>query len=299
MSWLNYHHLYYFWVVAREGSIVQASRELKLSQPTISSQIRTLEESLGMRLFERAGRGLVLTDSGRLAFRYADGIFSMGREMTDALKGRVSGKPVRFVVGIDDVVPKLIAYRLLEPALRIEEPVHFVCIEGRPERLLAALSVYEIDLVLTDAPIGGRARVKAYNHLLGECGVTIFGTPDLVKKYQKGFPHSLDGAPFLLPSGTTTVRPALDHWFDATGIRPHIVGEFDDSALLKAFGEGGAGFFCAPSAIEEEVKSHFKVKPLGQIDDVRERFFAISAERKIKHPAVTAISDAARRGLFG
>lgn len=298
MSWLNYHHLYYFWVVAREGSIVQASRELKLSQPTISSQIRTLEESLGIRLFERAGRGLVLTDSGRLAFRYADGIFSLGREMTDALRGRVTGKPVRFVVGIDDVVPKLIAYRLLEPALKIEDPIHFHCIEDKPERLLASLSLYEIDLVITDAPIGGRARVKAYNHLLGECGVTFFASPEMAKKVQRGFPNSLDGMPFLLPSGTTSIRPALDHWFDANGIRPQIVGEFDDSALLKAFGEAGVGIFCAPKAIEEEVKSHFKVKSIGSTDDVKERFFAITAERRIKHPAIVAISEAARNNLF-
>ena len=299
MEWLNYHHLLYFWTVAREGSIVRASRELRLSQPTISSQVRQLEDTLGVKLFERAGRGLVLTDAGRTAFRYAEGIFTLGREMGDALKGKASGRPLRLSVGVADVVPKLIAYRLLEPALKLAEPVQVVCLEDKPERLLAALSVYELDLVLTDAPIGGRARVRAYNHLLGESAVSFFATAELARRWGKDFPASLDGAPFLLPTPGTSIRPDLDHWFDETGIRPNVVGEFDDSALLKAFGERGVGLFCAPTVIEAEVQHSYRVKVIGQTESVRERFFAISAERRIKHPAVVAISAAAKEEVFG
>ena len=299
MEWLNYNHLFYFWVVAREGSIARACDELLLTQPTISAQLRLLENALGEKLFARAGRNLVLTEVGRVVFRSADEIFALGRELTDTLKGRSPGRPVRFVVGVADVLPKLIAYRLLEPALKMAEPIRVVCREDKSERLLAALAVHELDLVLTDAPISPTVRIRGFNHLLGECGVTIFGAAQVAASYRRGFPRSLQGAPFLLPTDNTTLRRSLDQWFDTQGIRPSVVGEFDDSALLMAFGQTGAGLFAAPSVIEAEVRRQYGVQIIGRLEDVRERFYAISVERKLKHPAVIAISEAARQKLFG
>ena len=299
MEWLNYHHLLYFWVVAREGSVARACEELSLSQPTISAQIHALEESLGEKLFARAGRNLVLTEVGRVVFRYADEIFALGRELTDTLKGRSPGRPVRFVVGVADVLPKLIAYRLIEPVLKMAEPIRVVCREDNSERLLAALAVHELDLVLTDAPISPTVRIRGFSHLLGECGVTIFGAAQAATSYRRGFPRSLQGAPFLLSTDNTTLRRSLDQWFDTQGIRPAVVGEFDDSALLMAFGQTGAGLFASPSVIEAEVRRQYGVQIIGRLEDVRERFYAISVERKLKHPAVIAISEAARQQLFG
>ncbi len=298
MDWLNYHHLLYFWVVAREGSIVKASEQLRLAQPTISGQLRALEESFGQKLFVRQGRGLVLTEFGRMVYRHADEIFTLGRELTEAIKGRPAGRPVRFMVGVADVVPKLVAYRLLEPALRLSEPVRVVCREGTPERLLAALAVHELDLVLTDGPIGPGVKVRAFSHLLGECGVTFFGTPELATRYKRRFPKSLDGAPMLLPLPSTALRRGLDQWFDANGVRPSVVGEFADSALLNSFGQAGVGIFPAHSVIEAEVKRQYGVRVVGLAEDIRERFYAISVERRLKHPAVVAISESARQAMF-
>jgi LysR family transcriptional activator of nhaA len=303
VEWLNYHHLLDFWTVAREGSVTRASEQLYLSQPTISAQIRALERSLGEKLFLKSGRNLVLTEIGRVVFRYAEEIFSLGRELTDTLKGRTSSRspsrPVRFLVGIADVVPKLIAYRILEPALRLAEPIYIVCKEDKPERLLAELAVHELDLVLTDAPISPNVKVKAYNHLLGECSVTIFAPQKNASVYKRKFPQSLAGAPFLLPTENTSLRRSLDQWFDAQGLRPAVIGEFEDSALLEVFGQTGLGLFAAPSAIEEEVCKQYGVRIIGRIDAVQERFYAISVERKLKHPAVVAISETARQELFG
>jgi LysR family transcriptional regulator, transcriptional activator of nhaA len=299
VEWLNYHHLLYFWVVAKEGSIARASAELRLAQPTISGQIRALEESLGEQLFERKGRGLVLTERGRIVFRFADEIFRLGRELTETLRGLPGRHVTRFTVGVADVVPKLIAHRLLEPALAISPPVRLICYEDTPERLLAELSMHHLDLVLSDAPLGQKAKVRAYNHLLGECGVTLFGAPSLASTYQRGFPESLDGAPLLFPTEGTTLRRSLDQWCEAQGIRPAVVAEFQDSALLNVFGQRGAGLFPAPSAIEKEVATQYEVRVVGRIDAIREHFFAISVERKIRNPAAIAISEAARRDLFG
>lgn len=302
MDWLNYHHLLYFWTVAREGSVMRASEQLYLSQPTISAQIRALERSMGEKLFIKSGRKLVLTEIGRVVFRYAEEIFSLGRELTDTVNGRAtrspSNRPVRFFVGVADVIPKLIAYRLLEPAFQLSEPIHVICKENKPDRLLAALAVHELDLVLADTPITPTVSVKAYNHLLGECGVTIFGHPKQAALYRKRFPHSLNGAPFLVPTDNTTVRRSLDQWFDTQGIHPDIKGEFEDSALLNVFGQTGMGLFAAPSAIEAEVQRQYGVRVIGRTEAVRERFYAISVERKLKHPAVVAISEVARRELF-
>ena len=298
MEWLNYHHLLYFWVVGREGSIVRASEHLSLTQATISAQIRALEEVLGEKLFSRVGRNLALTEMGRMVFRYADEIFTLGRELMDTLKGRPTGRPIRLVVGVADVLPKLIAHRLLEPAFKLSEAIRIICREGKHDHLLAQLAVHELDLVLTDAPIGSTVKIRAFSHLLGECGVTVFGAAPLAVRYRRRFPRSLTGAPFLLPTDNTVLRRSLDHWFEAEGIRPTVIGEFEDSALLKVFGQRGAGLFLAPSVIEAEVRRQYSVQIVGRVESVRERFYAISVERKLKNPAVVAISEAARQKLF-
>jgi LysR family transcriptional activator of nhaA len=298
LEWLNYHHLLYFWVVAREGSIARATRQLRLAQPTISGQIRTLEAQLGEKLFQRQGRRLVLTEVGRVAFRYADEIFGLGRELMDTVKGRPTGQPVRFSVGVADVVPKLIAHRLLEPALALPDRVRIVCLEDRTDRLLAELALHALDLVISDAPIGPHVNVRAFNHLLGECGVSFFATPKRAAPLRRRFPHSLDGAPMLVPSEGATLRRSLDQWLEAAGLRPRVVAEFDDSALLKAFAQAGHGVFAGASAIEGEICAQYGVRVVGRVDALRERFYAISVERKLKHPAVLAITEAARSALF-
>ena len=299
MAWLNYHHLLYFWTVARLGSIARATRELNLTQPAISAQLRTLERSLGERLFARSGRSLVLTEVGQLVFRYADEIFTTGRELQETLAGRPSGRPVRLTVGAADAMPKLLTYRLLEPALTGAEPVRLVLREDDPERLLADLAIHALDLVLADAPVPASVKVKAHSHLLGECGVTVFGAPALAARRRRGFPRSLDGAPFLLPTTNTVLRRSLDQWFAAEGVRPDAVAEIEDSGVLKAFGQRGLGLFAAPSAVEAEVRRQYGVRVVGRTDAVRERFYAISVERRITHPAVLAITRAARRDIFG
>jgi LysR family transcriptional regulator, transcriptional activator of nhaA len=294
MEWLNYHHLFYFWNVARFGSVSRAGAELRLTQATISVQLKSLELSFGEKLFRKAGRHLILTDMGRVVFRYAEEIFSLGRELTGALKGRAHGRAARLTVGVADVLPKLVAYKLIEPALRLKESYRIICREGSNTDLLPALAVHDLDVVLTDAPIDPAMNVKAFNHLLGDCGLTLFAVPKLVNAYRAGFPQSLDGAPFLLPTQNTTVRRSLDQWFDSEKIRPMIVAEFEDSALLKVFGSRGLGLFVAPSVITSELQREYDVKSLGRLGSIRERFYAISLDRKLKHPAVVAISEAAR-----
>jgi LysR family transcriptional activator of nhaA len=298
MEWLNYHHLLYFWTVAREGTIARASEELRLAQPTISGQIRVLEDSLGEKLFQRSGRNLVLTDMGRLVYRYADDIFGLGRELMDTLKDRPTGRPMRFQVGVADEVTKIIAYRLLEPAMRLPQPVHIVCRDGPSERLLTDLATHALDLVIADTPISPAVKVKAFSHLLGETPVTVFGTAKLAAAHRKGFPRSLEGAPFLVPTMGKTLRRTLDHYFEQEGLRPRIVAELDDSALLTTFGQAGAGLFVAPTVLEKEVIRQFGVIVVGRLDSVRERYFAISVERRLKHPAVVAISAAANEMLM-
>ena len=297
MEWLNYHHLLYFWTVAREGTIARAAEELSLAQPTISGQIRVLEDQLGEKLFQRSGRNLVLTEIGRVVYRYADDIFGLGRELMDTLKDRPTGRPLRFQVGVADEVTKIIAYRLLEPALRLPQPVHIVCRDGAPERLLMDLAIHSLDLVIADTPISPTIKVKAFSHPLGESPVTVFGTPKLAAARRKGFPASLDGAPFLVPTVGKTLRRTLDHYFEQQGIRPRFVAELDDSALLTTFGQAGAGLFVAPTVLEKEVMRQHGVAIVGRLDAVRERFFAISVERRLKHPAVVAISEAAHEML--
>jgi LysR family transcriptional regulator, transcriptional activator of nhaA len=298
MEWPNFHHLLYFWTVAREGSILAACEKLYVSQPTVSAQIRALEQSFGQPLFTRRGRRLELTELGHVVLRYADEIFTLGRELAETVRGHSGGRALRFVVGVADVVPKLIAYRLLEPALGLPEPVELICREGKPEQLLGALAIHELDVVLTDAPLGPTVNVRAFTHLLGECSVVVFGAPALARKYRKDFPQGLREAPLLLPTETCTLRRTLNGWFFAQDIAPRVAGQFDDSALLKAFGQAGRGLFFAPAAIAREIEQQYSVERVGELNKVRERFYAISVERRVRHPAVQAIAGAAKRELF-
>lgn len=298
MERLNYHHLLYFWMVAREGTVARAAALLRLAQPTLSGQIHALEGAFNEKLFERAGRGLRLTEMGRLVFRYADEIFALGRELSESVRGQPTGRPLRLTVGVSDGMPKLVAFRLIEPALALPQPVRLVVHEQSTERLLAALALHELDVVLTDRLAPPGVSVQAFNHLLGDCGATLFATPKLAAKYRRRFPRALDGAPFLLPGESSTLRRALEQWFEKQRIRPRIIGEFDDSTLIKVFGQAGTGIFAAPSIIESSVRKQYGVAVVGRMESVRERFYAISAERRLKHPGIIAITESARRELF-
>ena len=297
MDSLNYHHLLYFWVVAREGSIARATELLRLTQPTISAQLRLLERSLGSKLFERRGRTLVLTDTGHAVYRYAEEIFPLGRELVNTVRGTGNGQPARFAVGILDSMPKLTTYTLLEPAIRLQPPVRMIIRVGKIDRLLSDLAIHTLDLVLTDHAIAPGQKVHTHNHLLGECAVTVFGTPALAAKYRRTFPESLDGAPFLLPTSNTALRRSLDQWFDRQSVKPTIVGEIEDVAILQVFGERGLGLFAAPSIVESEICRQYRVQVIGRLEHVNERFYAITVERKIKHAAVVAMIQAAREKL--
>jgi len=294
---LNHHHLYHFWTVVREGGVTRASEKLHVSQPTISGQLRELEEALGEKLLARSGRTVVLTDIGRTVYRYADEMLGLDRELLEAVKGRPR-RPGKLAVGVAMVVPKLVAYQMLEPALRLPEPMQLDCVHERPERLLAELAIYGLDVVLADAPAPPAVKVRAYSHLLGECAVSVFGTERVAAAHRRGFPGSLDGAPFLLPSEDSALRLSLDEWFQKQRIRPRVVGTFEDSALLDAFGQAGAGLFAMPAAIEAEVRRQYRVRVVGRLESVRQRFYAITVERKLRNPAVIAISERAR-ALFG
>ena len=298
MEWLNYHHLLYFWTVMHEGSVTAACKKLRLSPSTVSTQVTKLEEILGGKLFRRVGRDLEPTDLGRLIFRYADEIFSLGREMMDAVRGRATATPLRLRTGIVDILPKLISCKLLEPALNLPEKVHLICQEDKEERLLAQLAMHDLDLVLSDSPVRKGLSIKVYNHLLGECGITFFAGKKLSKRFQTGFPECLDGAPMLLPLDLTTLRKGLERWFESLQIKPIIAAEFEDSALMEKFGQNGYGIFAVPSVIEKDVQRQGEVEVVGRTDEVHERFYAISYERIVKHPAVTAITNTARRDFF-
>ncbi len=298
MDWLNYHHLLYFWTVAREGGVSRAAERLHLTHPTISGQIRELERALGERLFTRVGRGLELTEMGRVVQRYAGEIFTLGQELLDTVKGRPTGSPVRLVVGVDDVLPKLLVRRLLEPALRLPERVRLVAHEASAIDLFARLQQQTLDVVLSDSPLPPGARVRAWSHLLGECGVTWFASEKLAVRARRKFPRSLGEEPLILPTEDTALRRALDPWFEKRGIRPQIVAEIADSALIKSFGQTGLGVFPAPTAVEKEVEQQYHVRQVGRSPELRERFWAITIERRIKNPAVAAISAGAKSELF-
>lgn len=297
-KWLNYHHLLYFWAVAREGSIVRASEELGVSQPSISLQVKELERSLGRKLFERAGRRLVLTDAGRVVYGYAGEIFALGRQLMDAVDRQPAGRALRLAVGITDAIPKTLARVLLEPALALPQPVRLVCREDKVDRLLMDLAARRLDMVLSDAPIGSGVHLRGFNHLLGECGVTFFAAPPLAAKLRRGFPKSLDGMPLLLPTDNTALRRSLDLWFDARRVAPRVEAEFEDAAMMYSFGQAGLGAFPAPSVVREEVRRQFDVRVIGQTEAVTERFYAISTEQKLQHPGVVAVQETARRETF-
>ncbi len=297
MSWLNYHHLLYFWTVARAGSIARAGEELHLAQPTISSQLKLLEDSLGHKLFERQGRKLVLTDVGRTVMRYADEIFRLGNELKNVVSGMPAGQQLRLNVGVLDVIPKLVAEQLLKPALDAGPSLRIICREGSLPQLLASLALHELDVVLADAPSSEPVSVRSFNHLLGKSGVSFFAAGKLVQ-LKKDFPRSLDGAPMLLPSDESSVRRSLELWFERQGLRPLIAGDFDDSALLQAFGQRGHGVFAMPTVIEAEVERQFNCSVIGRTDEIETCFYAITVERKLRHPAVVAIAEAARSQIF-
>lgn len=298
MEWLNYHHLYYFCAVVRTGSISRASQELRVSSPAISMQLRNLEDNLGEKLLVRSGRKLVLTEVGRVVSGYGEEIFALGRELVNAVKDRPTGRPLRLMIGVVDVLPKMIAQWLIGPALHLHEPVRVMCREGSSDQLVAQLVLHELDVVLSDVPISPNVKVRAYSHLLGECGTTFVATEEVARDLKHDFPRSLDHAPVLLPAENTGIRRNLDYWFDAQGVRPTIAGEFQDHALLRAFGQAGAGIFPIPSVFEKELKRQAGLRRIGRTDEVRNRFYAISVDRKLKHPAVIAICDVARRQLF-
>ena len=298
MAMLNYKHLRYFWAVAKSGSIARAGEQLHLTPQSISGQLRELEESLGVALFRRAGRALELTDAGRRIIGYAEEIFALGDELLDAARDQSTRKSLPLAVGIADSVVKAVAHRLVEPALQLPEPVRLICREGRLSSLLAELAIHHLDMVIADRPMPANLNVRGYSHLLGESTLTVFGAAARIKTLHGDFPALLDGAPFLMPGEDVAIRPRLEQWLEAQRLHPRIVGEFDDSALLKAFGQAGAGLFVAPTAITAYVCEQYHVDIVGRIDAISEQIFAITNQRRLTHPAIIAISEAAHNEVF-
>jgi LysR family transcriptional activator of nhaA len=295
VNWLNFQHLYYFWTTARAGGGAGAARTLNLAQSTVSGQLRALEKKIGQKLFERDGRHLSLTETGRVAFRYAEEIFVLGGELRDVLRGRASGRPSRLVVGVSSVLSQPVVHRLLEPLLRPPAPVQLVCYQARLDRLLTEFSLLAIDVILSDTPIERSVKLRGHSHLLGESGVSFFAAPEVAEAHRGPFPRSLDGAPFLLPTNNAALRWSLDEWFAAEAIRPVVRGEFEDPTLLATFCREGLGAFAAPTVAESDVLRHYGVHLLGRAGAVRERCYLISMERELRHPAVLAIAEQARQ----
>ena len=295
---LNYRQLHYFWVVAKTGSIVRACEQLNLTPQTISGQISLLEHTYGIELFRRVGRQLELTEAGRQTLPYAEQMFQLGGELELMLRAQPNEQQILFRVGVADVVPKSIVYRLIAPTMALNEPIRITCREDQLERLLADLAIQRLDLVISDSPMPSHLDIKGYSQKLGECGISFFATAELASLYGQDFPRSLHGAPLLIPGPETVVRSRLQRWFAEQQIQPKIVGEFDDSALMQAFGQSGSGIFIGPSVIADEVKRQYGVELIGQTDAVTESFYAISVERKVKHPGIVAITEGARRELF-
>ena len=295
---VNYKHLHYFWAVAREGGVARASERLNLTPQTISGQLSLLETHLGVELFTRVGRNLEITETGRLVLSYADEIFSLGGELEEVIHQLPEGRPQLFRVGVVDVLPKSIAHRIIAPALQMPEPVRMTCREASLDTLLAELAVHRLDLVLADRPIPSTVSTRGFSHKLGECAVSFFATEKLKKKLKGDFPRCLDGTPILLPGSGTQLRSGIDQWLDKYRIHPRMVAEFDDSALMKVFGQEGAGIFIAPAAIEAEVEWQYQVTAIGRVEEVKEHFYAISVERRVTHPVVSVVVEAARESLF-
>ena len=295
---LNMKHLRYFWAVASHGSIARAAETLHLTPQTISGQLRELEHQVGSKLFSRDGRGLALTETGRLVYTYADEMFQLGSELQDVLDGHTPGFALNIKVGIAMVVPKLLAYRVLEPVLKLPDTVRLICHEAPLVDLLGELAVHKLDVVLADSPISPGMNVRAYNHALGESGISFFAVPEQAARLREDFPQSLDGARMLMPSAGSSLRRNLENWFERHDVNPLVVAEFEDRALMKVFGESGTGVFTSPSAVEQDVLDKYGVEVVGRTEEISESYYAISAERRIKHPAVSAITEAARNELF-
>ena len=298
MEWLNYHHLRYFWTVARKGGVRKAAEDLHVSQPSISAQLRVLEESLGQKLFRRSGRNLVLTETGQLVLNYADEIFSAGRELMNAVKQRPGKHPVRVNIGLTDAFPKLIAFQILRAAFRSEAAVHMICREGEIGPLVSHLQAHRLDIVLADEPASSALKAKTFNHRLGRSGVTFCAVPSLAAKLRRNFPQSLDGAPALLPTQNMGMRAALETWFDSKGIRPRVVGEFEDSALMEVCSTGGRGFTAVHTVVDRAALKHFGLRVIARVDECGTDFYAITAERRVKHPAAVAITEHAYSSVF-
>ena len=298
MEWLNYHHLRYFWTVARKGGVRKAAEELHVSQPSISAQLRLLEESLGQKLFRRSGRNLVLTETGQLVLNYADEIFSAGRELMNAVKQRPGKHPVRVNIGLTDAFPKLIAFQILRAAFRSEAAVHMICREGEIGPLVSHLQAHRLDIVLADEPASSALKAKTFNHRLGRSGVTFCAVPSLAAKLRRNFPQSLDGAPALLPTQNMGMRAALETWFDSKAIRPRLVGEFEDSALMEVCSTGGRGFTAVHTVVDRAALKHYGLRVIARVDECGTDFYAITAERRVKHPAAVAITEHAYSSVF-
>ena len=294
---MNFRHLYYFWVVAKEGGVTRAATRLGLAIQTVSTQLAQLEQSVGKSLFMQQGRKLVLTEAGRLALAYADQIFLLGEQMQEAL-GEADSARTRLTVGISDSLPKLTAFRLLEATMHLPNPVRLVCYEDQFDALLADLALHKLDVVLTDRAVRSGTTLRVFSHMLFESATIVVGAPALAAVYAEGFPKSLDGAPFLLPTRNNALRGRIDEWFELHTVRPDVVGEFEDNALINTFGRRGAGLFFAPQALAHDIEEQFGAVLVGQVPQVTEQVFAISNERKIKHPAVEAILSSVHEGVF-
>ena len=298
MRHLNYSHLQYFWAVAREGSMAAAAQAMHITPQTISGQLRMLEESMGRPLFHRAGRRLVLTEFGQTVFEYADEIFTLGGELANFVRGEAQGGQLTLKVGLVSSLPKLIGERIIAPAFSIEEPVRLKCYEAPLSELLGDLATHKIDLVVSDQPLQQGLSLRAYNHRLGESGISFFASQRIADRFSTDFPSCLNDEPMLLPTAATALRRRLDDWLDDQGVNPNVIGEIGDSALMKAFGDAGLGIFPGPTAIEHEITSMYRATVIGRTEDLIERYYAISPERKLKHPAVVAITEQARAELF-
>jgi LysR family transcriptional activator of nhaA len=294
MDWLNYHHLRYFWTVAREGGLRQAADRLKVSQPSISAQIRELEESLGEKLFRRQGRANVLTDAGQIVLRYADEIFNLGRELTNAIKQSPSAQAIRLHVGVADALPKLVTHEILKPVFEMPQRVHVICREGKAAELISHLAAHRLDIVLADEPASSSHHGRVFNRHLGESSVTFCAERRLAQSLKRGFPKSLHLAPALLPAETTALRRSLESWFQETGIRPRVVADFEDAALMKVVAAEGKGIVAIPSVVVQEATARYGLQAIGTTNRCRDHVYAITAERRISHPAVTIITEGAR-----
>lgn len=298
MEWLNFHHLRYFWTVARKGGVRKAADELHVSQPSISAQLRLLEDSLGEKLFKRSGRNLVLTEMGNLVLTYADEIFSAGRELMSAVKQRPGGRLLRLNVGMTDSISKLMGFEFLKPAIRFSEPVHVVCRMAAIEVLVNQLQAHRLDIVLADEPASSSLKAKTFNHRLGRSGVTFCAVPAIAKKLRRNFPQSLNGATALLPTENMGMRAVLETWFDTKGIHPRLLGEYEDSALMVFCATAGRGFTVVPTVVAREVLKHWGLRVIANVDECGTEFYAITAERRVKNPAAMAITEHAYSSLF-